>query len=409
MKDKGFRLSLQSICQPNRASLTVVLASTVGVGACAPPEAVEEWFRPDSPHAAYAHGLEQAGLAESALGRAWQAAADSVLEEPASVPLPYREEGLLPPAAPGAVGFQVELKRGERLTVEVSLEDALPRTAVFVDLFRVHPEEDRGAFRVQSDTSSSGVLSYTVRRPGPYRIRIQPELLRGGRYQVTLQSLPSLVFPVEGRGASAILSFFGAQRDAGRRQHHGVDIFAPRGTPVLAATAGTVSRVREAPLGGKVVWVRDPEANESHYYAHLDNQLVEEGSWVEPGDTIGLVGNTGNARTTPPHLHFGIYARGMGPVDPLPYLDERQPALPSLRTSENSLRTVRVVASGGGILRSTPSTRGPVLVEVAPGTPVHVEAGLGDWYRVRLETGEKGFLFARRTQEMEMAPGSAGG
>lgn len=364
------------------------------------PEPVEEWFRPDSPHEAYGIGLEEAGLAESALGQAWRAAADSVLEEPAAIPLPYREEGLLPPEAPGAVGFQVELARGERLTIQVSLEDSLPGTAIFVDLFRVHSQEGRGAFRVQSDTTSSGTLSYTVRRPGPYRIRIQPELLRGGRYQVTLQSLPSLTFPVEGRGASAILSFFGAERDAGRRQHHGVDIFAPRGTPVLAGAAGTVSRVREAPLGGKVVWVRDPEADESHYYAHLDQQLVEEGRWVEPGDTLGLVGNTGNARTTPPHLHFGIYARGMGPVDPMPYLDERQPDLPPLTTAENSLRTVRVVAAGGGILRSAPNTRGAVLAEVEPGTPIHVEASLGDWYRVRLQTGEMGFLFARRTQEL---------
>lgn len=401
MKDKGFRPSLQSSLQLRRVSLTLALGLAVGVGACALPEPVEEWFRPDSPHEAYRYGLEQAGLAESALGQAWQAAADSVLEEPASIPLPYREEGLLPPAAPGAVGFEVELTRGEQLIVEVSLGDSLPDTAVFVDLFRVHPEEDRRAFRVHSDTTSSGTLSYTVRQPGPYRVRIQPELLRGGRYEVTLQSLPSLVFPVDGRGAAAILSFFGAERDAGRREHHGVDIFAPRGTPVLAAAAGTVNRVREARLGGKVVWVRDPEANENHYYAHMDEQLVEEGAWVEPGDTIGLVGNTGNARTTPPHLHFGIYARGTGPVDPMPYLDERRPALPSFRPDDNSLRTVRVVAPGGGTLRGAPSTRGTVLTEMESGTPILVEAGLGDWYRVRLETGETGFLFARRTQEME--------
>jgi hypothetical protein len=58
----------------------------------------------------------------------------------------------------------------------------------------------------------------------------------------------------------------------------------------------------------------------SLYYAHLDEQLVSQGDRVAEGDTIGLVGNTGNARTTPPHLHFGIYAAG-GAINPLPFVD----------------------------------------------------------------------------------------
>ena len=55
-------------------------------------------------------------------------------------------------------------------------------------------------------------------------------------------------------------------------------------------------------------------------WVHLDEQLVEPGQWVEPGDVVGRVGNTGNARTTPPHLHFAIYAEGQGPIDPDPFL-----------------------------------------------------------------------------------------
>jgi hypothetical protein len=56
------------------------------------------------------------------------------------------------------------------------------------------------------------------------------------------------------------------------------------------------------------------------YYAHLDEQLVSDGQRVRRGDTIGLVGNTGNAATTSPHLHFGIYAPG-GAVNPLPFVN----------------------------------------------------------------------------------------
>jgi murein DD-endopeptidase MepM/ murein hydrolase activator NlpD len=100
-----------------------------------------------------------------------------------------------------------------------------------------------------------------------------------------------------------------------------VDIFARRGTPVLAAGSGIVTRVGTNGLGGKVVWIARPTRGEAHYYAHLDRQLVTVGTRVQEGDVIGFVGNTGNARFTPPHLHFGIYTSG-GAVDPLPYIAE---------------------------------------------------------------------------------------
>jgi hypothetical protein len=66
------------------------------------------------------------------------------------------------------------------------------------------------------------------------------------------------------------------------------------------------------------------------YYAHLDEQLVREGQIVNKGDVIGLVGNTGNAEKTSPHLHFGVYVQG-GPVDPLPFVNtaiKTAPAVP---------------------------------------------------------------------------------
>lgn len=129
-----------------------------------------------------------------------------------------------------------------------------------------------------------------------------------------------LAFPVAGRGSAAVQSFFRDPRDAGAREHHGVDIFAPRDTPVLAAAAGVVSSVATTRLGGNVVWVWDAGGRQSHYYAHLSRQAVRAGARVQAGDITGCVGNTGNARSAPPHLHFGIYARGDGPIDPLPFV-----------------------------------------------------------------------------------------
>ena len=129
----------------------------------------------------------------------------------------------------------------------------------------------------------------------------------------------ALAPPVQGVRASRIADTFGAPR--GRdRSHAGVDIFAPRGTPVLSATRGIVVSVREGGLGGKQVWVFGP-GGERHYYAHLDDwqEALETGDLVAPGDPVGTVGTTGNARGTPPHLHYGVYGKD-GAYDPLPLL-----------------------------------------------------------------------------------------
>lgn len=126
-----------------------------------------------------------------------------------------------------------------------------------------------------------------------------------------------LPVPVQGVMPRQIADTFGAPRGADRR-HEGVDIFARRGTPVLSTTRGVVVAVRERGLGGRQVWVLGP-AGERHYYAHLDDWApgLAEGDIVQPGTPLGVVGDTGNARGTPPHLHYGTYGRD-GALDPLP-------------------------------------------------------------------------------------------
>lgn len=129
----------------------------------------------------------------------------------------------------------------------------------------------------------------------------------------------SLPVPVEGVAPGSIADTWGAGRSGGR-SHEGVDIFAPRGTPVLSSTRGIVSSIRETGLGGRQAWVLGPGL-ERHYYAHLDDwaEGLEEGAVVQAGQPLGEVGDTGNARGTPPHLHYGIYGRD-GALDPLPRL-----------------------------------------------------------------------------------------
>lgn len=129
----------------------------------------------------------------------------------------------------------------------------------------------------------------------------------------------SLPVPVQGVRAREVADTFGAPR--GRdRTHAGVDIFAARGTPVRSATFGIVSDLRDSGLGGRQVWVLGP-ARERYYYAHLDGwrEGLVRGEVVQPGTVLGYVGDTGNAKGTPPHLHWGIYG-AEGAYDPLPLL-----------------------------------------------------------------------------------------
>ena len=113
---------------------------------------------------------------------------------------------------------------------------------------------------------------------------------------------------------------WGAARSQGRT-HEGIDIFAPRGTPIQATTQGIVSKVGDNTLGGKVVVIVGP-GGAGHYYAHLEDYAdISANDWVNTGDIIGYVGDSGNAKGTPPHVHYGIYINGSA-VNPYPLLQK---------------------------------------------------------------------------------------
>ena len=370
---------------------------------CEPAEKFAERFRGLTPHEAYGASLAAAGLAETALGRDWTAAGWQVLESPASVSLPFQEEGFITPETPAAAAYRVQLDRGRKLLALVTL-DSNEDARLFADLFRLPEHPGDRPRPVHSAEAKSGAAAHTFEhepwRGGEFVLRIQPELLRGGSYRVVLRQEAQLVFPVLGAGMSAVGSRFGAPRDGGRRSHHGVDVFAPRGTAVVAASAGRVSRVSDTRMGGKVVWVHDEVRRSRIYYAHLDSQHVRPGQVVEAGDTLGFVGNTGNARNTPPHLHFGIYRQREGPVDPYPFLDPPEGALPrsSADPSLMGLRVRPAIAAVG--LRAAPGNASGLLATLSPEAELRVvgaarTAGVpGSWYRVRTADGREGYVTA---------------
>ena len=220
------------------------------------------------------------------------------------------------PAELKAIGYSVELKKGDRLIIEATVHN--PATQIFVDVF----EPASGPEPAKSGILKNNTFSHVITNSGWYRIIIQPEIEYTGLFSARIYTQPSLSFPIAGKGNRDIQSFWGGSRDNGGRSHEGVDIFASRGTPVVAATGGFITRTGNTGLGGKQVWQRDGVLGNSLYYAHLDSIMVQGGAQVKTGDTIGLVGSTGNAEGGAPHLHFGIYAVG-GATDPYPYLRTR--------------------------------------------------------------------------------------
>ncbi len=152
-----------------------------------------------------------------------------------------------------------------------------------------------------------------------------PQIRQIHRYAMLMtRDLPdSLPVPVARVRPSGLADTWGAARSGGRH-HEGIDIFAPRNTPILSATEGVVSRRGVNQLGGRYVSVTGPGGH-THYYAHLERfAAADAGSWVRAGDTIGYVGDSGNAKGTPTHLHYGIYRLGGGAINPYPLLAGRR-------------------------------------------------------------------------------------
>lgn len=147
---------------------------------------------------------------------------------------------------------------------------------------------------------------------------------------VTSPAADTLMIPVAGVAASQLQDTFGDNRGSdGERAHEALDIMAPRGTPVLAASDGKVEKLFTSVPGGLTIYQFDPTRTWAYYYAHLDRYApgLAEGRQLKRGDVIGYVGSTGNASEDAPHLHFAIFVLGPGKrwwqgtaIDPYPLL-----------------------------------------------------------------------------------------
>ena len=284
-----------------------------------------------------------------------------------------------------ALGYRIDLSEGERLIVRTTATtDSLE---IFADVF---PFENDSVLAKEPSVRKEwrkDSLVFSVRQSGAYQLIVQPVMADTAYYHFKAYTLPSYSFPVAGKSNNAIQSFWGAARDGGKRSHKGVDIFANRGTPVVAAVDGTIRSTGNRGLGGKQVWLRDGLFGASLYYAHLDSIAVSRGERVKIGDTLGFVGNTGNAKYTKPHLHFGIYGT-YGAVDPLPFIKIKKIPMKSIDTVAFE-GTTRLKQNQ---LRTGASTKFDKLATLPKKNQLKLLGKSNDWYHVEVGDSLQGFM-----------------
>ncbi|MFP5262364.1 MAG: M23 family metallopeptidase [Blastocatellia bacterium] len=170
--------------------------------------------------------------------------------------------------------------------------------------------------------------------PPPPPTTTPPPTGFGAVSEADLSSLKmkGLIIPVAGINAGQLRDCFNDGRSEGR-QHQALDIMAPQGTPVLAATDGTVAKLFQSEKGGITLYQLDSSGLYYFYYAHLLRYAdgVAEGKQLKRGDVIGYVGDTGNAGAGNFHLHFAISKpsqpgkwSGGEPINPYPLLAGKQ-------------------------------------------------------------------------------------
>ena len=313
-----------------------------------------------------------------ALFAEWERQEQLGMQDSVFISLPYTETGRFFTNSFPVYSYTAELQRGQVLYVDLSVDSLY--TNFFLDLYRIKQDSIRELEKIKSADYGLGSLHQEIEESGLYVILVQPEISANTPFQLQIYRKPVYVFPVAGKQNADIHSPWGTVRDGGARTHEGIDIFAPRGTPVLATTEGRIGFTGNRGLGGKQVWLRDRKRGQSLYYAHLDSIAIAGRTLVAPGDTLGFVGNTGNARTTPPHLHFGIYKGFGGAIDPLHFIEKtKEPQEGTKNADFKRLLEVRSLSN----LRSGPSTDYKILRKANAQDTLEFLGKTGNWIHAR--------------------------
>lgn len=343
-------------------------------------------FKAASPHEQYQRKLMNVGLDKTAMGSAWLNAAAVSTQKALNINIPYKENGYFAADKVPAAAYKFNATKGQKLTIKLTKTPSVG-ALIYIDVWY---STDQAQKLITSADTLNNPIVFDIDETGTYMIRLQPELLQNVAYELEITAGPSLAFPIKSKNTNSIKSYWGDGRDNDARKHEGVDIFGNFRTPVLAISEGTVTRVNENNLGGKVVWMRPKGKDYTLYYAHLDEQIAVEGQEVKIGDTLGLMGNTGNARTTPTHLHFGVYTFN-GAVNPLPFIDPVTKTPANVTAPGNRLnKTLRTTSAVK--MFASPQNKGTVLATLNSGTIVQANAATGNYYKAELPDGSIGFI-----------------
>lgn len=213
--------------------------------------------------------------------------------------------------------------------------DHAPGTTTTVTVDVIVPSVGRGVAPPDDDDPMDGIVPEPT-EPAPTGPRCD--------------FLYEIEYPLVGAGTFG--SGFGAPRDGGARLHMGVDLMAPKMTPVVAAADATVSWVRNDPSGKCCYVGLTHDDGWESWYIHLNNDTygtddglgvgvrpdLEAGDVVVAGEVIGWVGDSGNAETTDPHLHFELHLPSGEPID----------AWPSVRTAQGDVAAALARPDGEG-------------------------------------------------------------
>ena len=352
---------------------------------------------PLSARAQYERSLQISDpLIESAYTE-WDSIGNLAFTQNVELSPPYRQTGFFLKGRAEVLAYEIPLKQGEQIDIQLSSDST--DMQIFMDFF----QKKKGKwYPIFKNTKTRNSFHYIVPTSQTFLLRIQPEFHKTGNYELKILKNPIYTFPVAGKGNEDVWSVWGDPRGGGKRKHKGIDIFAKRGTPLLAIAKGVITDVSDHGLGGKQVWLRDEKNNNSLYYAHLKEQLVVKGQQVAVGDTIGTVGNTGNASTTPSHLHFGIYRPNKkGPIDPLPFVKTyRNRFLNNTATLKFDIINQGITYNNANF-RNKPNAKNSFIKKIANGQPIELLGAAGRWYHVRTMDGEVGFIHFSSVKQLK--------
>ena len=308
----------------------------------------------------------------------WETEKDkSIANDSIYINLPYEESGKFFPKSFSVYSYLIELHRGDLLSIKIQQDSTSSLT--FIDIFSI---EDSIFKNIESSGFGKQSLKLEIEEDNLYKVVVQPEIEASSFFNIEIKRSPLYLFPVAGGKNSDAQSFWGAQRDGGRRSHEGIDIFAKRGTPVIATVDGRITSSGEKGLGGKQVWLRDSKRGQSLYYAHLDSIADIKKFQVKAGDTLGFVGNTGNARTTVPHLHFGIYKGYQGAINPLHFIKRVEIEL-SKKSPFTPMNQLGIVKKTANIRNSNSLKSSKIIQKLFAGDTIQVLGRTEDWYHIK--------------------------